>query len=657
MTTQHRKCGCDCNDQTRWVEDTGILQATFDCGCADNAKPPCVYYANFECSVDATGDRFPFPFDGLTLRYSRGVPTFAVELRPTCKWGPVGRYVSLKNSPIDFNSYTVTRNEAAFSGSCTWDDLMGLGNNAGAGVRLQAPWNALESRIQWTLMIASPSATMTHYAGATYSQKSSEIWDCFGPNTLWLDKDPSEYSTYATLPKFVCVTPTVFAAKNPPTSCSQCYGVTIPSISTSRGYILSQKLQFLRAGIEYGSTDSFNGGAPITGDFMQAPFLFQWVYGIANHGGLVAQDQFSGGRNFAVLHFLDPIQANQTSRATITFPDDGVSRVNQANAVGYNCDQFSCGQSNVFSISAAVAGWPATLTLDPEDCTRSDQYQWGPCWKSLGYTGWEAGYPSGESEESRKDCCDPWCSCAPGWLKVFNPSGSHLYQSFGGLTTNPTSSTAFCAGGRYGLNSPSNISREWCLPTVYAADGTTHQICMVLYCGSQGSLSGGSTWYIDWYCDGTFVATRNMNQVMSCCPNQMAQTGPPMPCLPGAVLCVGINVEPTCEPLCCTNQPNTLYVTFTSTCPRLTGQSVALTKTGDNYWLNPFVFSGFYIIDLRCNNGNWTLGIYATGCTTYLYSNQIKCEPFIFGNFGPITLTCVGPLCSVGDTVSVVLST
>jgi hypothetical protein len=147
-----------------------------------------------------------------------------------------------------------------------------------------------------------------------------------------------------------------------------------------------------------------------------------------------------------------------------------------------------------------------------------------------------------------------------------------------------------------------------------------------------------------------------MNQVMTCCPNQMAQLGPAMPCLPGAVLCVGINIEPVCEPLCCVEQPTTLYITFTSSCPGLTGQTVALTRVSQNYWLNPFVFSGFYIIDLRCVNGIWTLGIYATACTTYLYSNQISCEPFIYGNFPTITLTCVGPLCSIGDTVSVVLS-
>jgi hypothetical protein len=176
---------------------------------------------------------------------------------------------------------------------------------------------------------------------------------------------------------------------------------------------------------------------------------------------------------------------------------------------------------------------------------------------------------------------------------------------------------------------------------------------MVLYCGELG---GGVTWLIDWYCDGTFVATRNMNQVLNCCPNQMSQLGPEMPCLPGAVLCVGINIEPVCEPLCCDTQPNTLYITFTSSCPGLTGQTVALTRVSQNYWLNPFVFSGFYIIDLTCVGGNWTLGIYATGCTTYLYSNNISCEPFIYGNFPQITLTCVGPLCSVGDTVSVVLS-
>ena len=654
MTTRHRKCGCDCNDQTRWVEDDGITQATFDCGCADGKKPPCVYWANFECAVTYTGDPAEV-FPGVRVnsggapvrrQYVRGVSSYTEQLRPTCKWGPEGRYVSLRSLPESL---------AAENGSCTWDDVLQLGN-----VRLPAPWQDMEAAIRWTLSITESPVTLVHSGGATYSQKPEEAWDCFGPNTLWLDKDPLEYIDYSTLPKFVCVTPDVYAAKNEPTSCNQCYGMTLPKIAFYSGEISQQEIKFLRALIEERS--DYVGAFPVLADstahLMQAPVLLQTTVG----PGIIndVAGEFAGGRTFILMQFLDAITGADPVRATMTFPLNGLGQNDRAFPVVYECDQFRCGETNTFSIipfagyTATTTGWPATITVDPGDCTRSDQYQWGPCWNLSGSTSWEEGYPQGQTEEARKNCCDPWCSCAPGWLKVFNPSGSPLTQSFGGLATQAIGNEfGFCAGGRYGREDPTSVSREWCLPTVYAADGTAHEVCMVLYCGSLG---GGVTWLIDWYCDGAFVATRNMNQVLNCCPNQMAQLGPEMPCLPGAVLCVGINIEPACQPLCCTNQPNTLYVTFTSTCPGLTGQTVALTKTGDNYWLNPFVFSGFYIIDLQCVNGNWTLGIYATACTTYLYSNQIACEPFILGNFGPITLTCVGPLCSVGDTVSVVLS-
>ncbi len=648
MTTRHRKCGCDCNDQARWVEDDGITQATFDCGCADNAKPPCVYYANFECAITYNGDIFPQVRAGV-LPYARGTNYHAEQLRPTCKWGPAGRYVSFRgqNNTSFFANTKDSLYYAANHESCTWDDVLRLGYVHPGGFitgsfdvgRFPDAWQAMEQDIRWSLSITESPVTLTHFGGAKYVQKTEETWDCFGPNTLWLDRDPAEYGDYSTLPTFVCVTPDVFAAKSEPTSCRQCYATTIPAISATGVSIPSQRLEFLRAGTEDEGENFF--GFETRGN-VNSPFLFK---------GKTELDELEG-REFCQLTFVDPIVSGQTSRARLQFPID-LDNYGSQYFGNYECDQFACGEENTFVLSSGSALWPATLTLTPGNCTRSDQHMWGPCWKSDGPLSWEDGYPRGSTEESRRNCCDPWCSCAPGWLKVFNPSGANLIQSFGGLITPVIAGQSFCEGGRYGLNSPNSVSREWCLPTVYAADGTAHEVCMVLYCGELG---GGVTWLIDWYCDGTFVATRNMNQVLNCCPNQMSQLGPEMPCLPGAVLCVGINIEPVCEPLCCDTQPNTLYITFTSSCPGLTGQTVALTRVSQNYWLNPFVFSGFYIIDLTCVGGNWTLGIYATGCTTYLYSNNISCEPFIYGNFPQITLTCVGPLCSVGDTVSVVLS-
>jgi hypothetical protein len=113
---------------------------------------------------------------------------------------------------------------------------------------------------------------------------------------------------------------------------------------------------------------------------------------------------------------------------------------------------------------------------------------------------------------------------------------------------------------------------------------------MVLYCGSLG---GGVTWLIDWYCDGTFDATRNMNQTLNCCPNQMAQTGPEMPCLPGAVLCVGINIEPVCEPIppCCdladyqSTMTLSMYLTGCAGWPA----TVTLTQAGSQFTGSFFV--------------------------------------------------------------------
>ena len=582
MTTRHRKCGCDCNDQTRWVEDDGITQATFDCGCEDGAKPPCVYWANFECPITYTG----YPAEGfpgvrvnsggapVRRQYVRGVSSYTEQLRPTCKWGPEGRYVSLRSLPESL---------AAENGSCTWDDVLQLGN-----ARLPAPWQDMEAAIRWTLSITESPVTLVHSGGATYSQKSEETWDCFGPNTLWLDKDPLGYPDYSTLPKFVCVTPDVYAAKNEPTSCNQCYGMTLPKIAFYYGEVPQQEIKFLRALIEERS--EYVGAFPVlpdsTAHLMQAPVLLQTTFGPSTVNDVTGG--FTGGRTFILMQFLDAITGADPVRATMTFPLNGLGQIDRVFPVVYECDQFRCGESSTFSIvpfagyTSTTTGWPPTLVLEPGDCARSDQYQWGPCWNSSGSTSWEDGYPQGQTEETRKNCCDPWCSCAPGWLKVFNPSGSYLSQTFGGLTTTPTT---FCAGGRYGQEDPSSVSREWCVENVRAADGTTHQVCMVLYCGSLG---GGVTWLIDWYCDGTFVATRNMNQVLNCCPNQMAQLGPEMPCLPGAVLCVGINIEPACEPPpppCCdlADYQSTLTLSMYTTGCSGWPATVTLTQSGSQF--------------------------------------------------------------------------
>ena len=601
MTTRHRKCGCDCNDQTRWVEDDGITQATFDCGCADGAKPPCVYWANFECAIAYTGDPAEV-FPGVRVnsggapvrrQYVRGVSSYTEQLRPTCKWGPEGRYVSLRSLPESL---------AAENGSCTWDDVLQLGN-----VRLPAMWQDMESAIRWTLSITESPVTLVHSGGATYSQKPEEAWDCFGPNTLWLDKDPLEYPDYSTLPKFVCVTPDVYAVKNEPTSCNQCYGMTLPKIAFYYGEIPQQEIKFLRALIEERS--EYVGAFPVLADstahLMQAPVLLQTTFGPGTINDVTGG--FTGGRTFILMQFLDAITGADPVRATMTFPLNGLGQIDRVFPVVYECNQFRCGETNTFSIipfagyASTTTGWPPTLVLEPGGCTRSDQYQWGPCWNSSGSTSWEDGYPQGQTEESRKNCCDPWCSCAPGWLKVFNPSGSYLSQTFGGLTTEPTT---FCAGGRYGLNSPSSVSREWCVENVRAADGTTHQVCMVLYCGSLG---GGVTWLIDWYCDGTFVATRNMNQVLTCCPNQMAQLGPEMPCLPGAVLCVGINIEPACEPPpppCCnlSDYQSTLTLTMYTTGCSGWPATVTLTKSGSMFSGSFSVGSNAVLVTFDCVN-------------------------------------------------------
>lgn len=159
-----------------------------------------------------------------------------------------------------------------------------------------------------------------------------------------------------------------------------------------------------------------------------------------------------------------------------------------------------------------------------------------------------------DSEEDRCACCDNYCDCILGEIRI-QCSGGGVQVCNG----------QYCIGGRTGVAGPVGPSRELCC-TFEDADLVSHLICVVVYC------TGGGNWKADWYCDGTLAGTVPIDS--TCCPLTGTSTAPPLPC----INCDGCSaLMTTCTPpvplLCCVNDgtltayPDLTYTVTTTNPP------------------------------------------------------------------------------------------
>ena len=544
---RHRRCGCDCGDQNRWVKDPLIEPSTCYTGCKDGAKAPCKYIANFECNIPC--------LDGTNLAArtvatvpSRAHPEAGVVLRPYCIWSDAGRYVSIYDN-TDFK-YANGANDA-----CDWATRL---NSEGLGYQF------LEDNVNWELRIDLTPVALTHRNGIRYTQPLGNTWDCFGPNTLILVDNPIVNQKCPSVPKYVCITPAVKAIPAPKGCCTNCFTFDLPDIYFVDGIdnskVVAQKVELL----DY----YYDGG--LAGQFLTRTVPCKYTAEYIVHENATGNSNNNGGqargKNPIILLVDSPLDEVQTSSAEIIF-----RRIteNGSTDIRYQCQYFSCNGGYFQHVSGGAGEWPSSITVTGQPCIRSEQYDQGPTTECGARQHFYLGTTGYSDEQDRCGCCDPWGECMPGYLKVYCP-GNTTPQAI-------QACPAFCVGGRLGIADRSGPSREWCVTINNCDDNTPHTICMVAFCASPG------VWVVDWYCDGTYVSTTGFTGV-SCCPSRRWALMPTIACLGDATGCVGVNMEPPCDPPaepCCVDEglPGTLNVTLTTTCSGW-GGSLACTMTG-----------------------------------------------------------------------------
>jgi hypothetical protein len=227
------------------------------------------------------------------------------------------------------------------------------------------------------------------------------------------------------------------------------------------------------------------------------------------------------------------------------------------------------------------------------------------------------------NEANRCDCCDNYCDCIPGTIRILCGSGVQ------------NGSVQYCLGGRTGVQDPVGPSREAC---AYFNDttGTPHLICVVIYC------TEGGVWKADWYCDGTYDGTVTLSS--TCCPLTASGNGPPLSCM-DCTGCVGISVDPGCQPplTCCPldSFPNTMTLTMYTTCVGWPA-TVTLTKGGTT-WTGTF-FVGGDQIDVTFDPLN-------PNCTIFM-----QCVGHVGQTFVMTPATCNPPTLTGSNTAGIFFS-
>ena len=231
------------------------------------------------------------------------------------------------------------------------------------------------------------------------------------------------------------------------------------------------------------------------------------------------------------------------------------------------------------------------------------------------------------NETNRCACCDNYCDCIPGTIRII--CGSVAQDA----------SVQYCIGGRTGVQDPVGPSREAC---TYFNDtsGDPHLICVVIYC-----VDGG-IWKADWYCDGTYDGTVTL--ASTCCPLTASGNGPTLSCM-DCTGCVGISVDPGCQPPCCylTSYPNTMTLTMYTGCSGWPA-TVTLSKAGST-------FSGSFLVGATINTVSISfdattclliLTCSETGSTRSVTMTSVSCDPptltgtVAFGIFLPFYCGC-----------------
>ena len=655
---RHRECGCDCRDADRYQVDTLIYNPLFDIGCG---KPPCKYIVHFECNLFDPSNR--------TIQ----IAEVNMPMRQLCEFGPTGQYVAIRVVQAIVTSTQFSSIETdgmlpplSFGQSsayaCTWAE-----RSVRASQTPGAWWTSARAAIGWTLETVMRTVTdvvgnatiiqadLTHSTGMTYRLKARSNWDCFGPNTLYLQDAATWQARYPGLPAFVCITPEITTAVYQPLCCPNCFQANFPQVDSTFDHIPAQRLDFI----------PFNPGAlPFqpyatnSGVCNYAATLIHYASRVAD-ASAEANDQtvlYAGQPYLPVqLSVLSPMNTGLSSVARLYVYYLPTGNIGGLATLIYECPNFTCNGGGDFSVTASAAGFPRVITLTSHKCVSSETNDQGLCPSSHCL---DPRYPIARvagygTEALRLAACDPWCSCMPGRVVTFD--AFYGLQQFGvncndGLV-NRTPFTGFCIGGRTGLDAGTRPSRELCGEILWSGDGTARHICCVAYVNSSG------VWKSDWYCEGTYVATTDCR--LTCCPMTLKSTMPAMSCLPGYVGCMAVNTKYDCGPVdgnCCplANFPATMTVHFVSTClgtfnVTVTQAGSTWTGSGTDAFADPVTVS-FSLTAAPCH---LTLSVNG-GAPAIFTLTVISCSPPSFSS--SITGAISGSSCGLFDVTSLTMS-
>lgn len=650
----HRKCGCDCRDQDTFVQDPQLVSPSCCASCPGGQKPPCCYVAHMPCRLT---------YQGELLTYSGGYINNGVNayqlvnngyatalqnnifLRPICEFQNACVFRSLVYNRYQEVSSTGISPYSGHNTACTWSERL-------EGYATQAEINALA---RWSLDITT--GVFTHPCGIRYALPTGTAWNCYGPNTLVLACPPTNQRWYGLaqgtggngnqpcvdwsiaipgLPKTLCITPAISTRIAQDACCKNCFKFDLPAGNTA--HIPAQTITFL-------PVQNLNATGGACG----------YEASVIDDGSASGISIIYGDSRFSsmFLRVATPMNTGLASQAQISFTYAN----NGTGGVVYTCNSLTC-SGGTFTFTSGDTSFPPTITLTATKCIWPENDNQGPCPAICGTETANDGGSDGSAghqgdyitEALRCGCCDPFCDCIPGELKIF--CGTHVSR----YKTCPDQSGAvngvkWCKGGRTGVGSHGGPSREACFG-IYDTTNTFHTICVVIYCTT------GSAWQIDWYCDGTYVSTNT--GAVTCCPLTIKATMPTISCLSGCTGCIGVNTTADCVAVdnnCCplANFNNTMVAHFVSTC--LGTFSITITKAGTTWTgsgVDAFgdpVTVKFLLTMAPCH---LTIEVNNSGLSATITLTVVSCTPPSFT--GSITSSIAGSGCTIFDTTAVSLS-
>lgn len=615
---KRRRCGCDARDEGAYIPDETVPNPLFCsvCGASGDQKPPCKYTAHFECRV---------------FLNTAVIAEAEVVLRVLCAWKDVCKFVS----GYPFLSSTALLSDAATptQDACTWE---GRYRN---GIGLADAYQ----RVEWELDIAATPVTFTHRSGIQYAVPEGEVFDCYNPNTLRLI---ATSPLAKGVPDSVCIVPAVKTAYPEAQCCQNCFRLTfadmlqVPGDWSTAG-IPAQVITFLPI-----TTTSFQGYFTLpkrtcsyAARMIDIPDRQPSDFG--NTGGsisrlstayLACQNEMSGGLPSPAQLIIE----HQTGQS-------GSEPIKRAL---FECASFSCEGGRFWPVNqnALSAPYPAYFDIVASDfCVQSEYGGEGRCPAPGG--GSAAEY---STEEDRFMSCDRFCACIPGEMQILQAgSGRRCGMSSG-------SSLGFCIADSVawdtGVDTPRGPSRSLCCVTPNFED-----ICATIYFGGSGK------WLVDWYCDGVFAETTDL-EVTSCCPLKGFAPMPALPCT-DATGCIGVNMAADCSMVarCCDSaDETTCFLTLSSDCPALDGLSIEMTGAGAHVWSGTTLSNELDVM-MTCSGGTYTVS-FTYGdplCTiSSLTSTDAGCAPAMHGSFaGGVVSGCFLSLgCLDSATVTAELS-